>query len=121
VNLLRKLTDICLELPEASVERSGSHSTFRVRKKVFAYFLDNHHGDGIVSVCFKTKLGEHRDLVRHDPARFYLPAYIGPRGWAGLRLDRGRVAWSEVAEFVTSSYRNVAPKTLVAKLLALNC
>jgi hypothetical protein len=82
LNLLRKLTEICLALPEATVERSGSHSTFRVRKKVFAYFLDNHHGDRIVSVCFKTHLGEHRDLVRHEPARFYLPAYIGPRDWA---------------------------------------
>lgn len=116
LNLLRKLTQICLALPEATVERSGSHATFRVRKKVFAYFLDNHHGDGIISVCFKTELGEHRDLVRHDPVRFYLPAYIGPRGWAGLRLDRGRVAWSAVAEFVTSSYRNVAPKTLARQV-----
>jgi len=39
-----------------------------------------------------------------------LPAYIGPRGWVALRLDRGEVDWSEVAEVVTGSYRLIAPK-----------
>jgi predicted DNA-binding protein (MmcQ/YjbR family) len=109
---LGRITDICLALPEATVEHSGSHATFRVRKKVFAYFLDNHHGDGIVSVCCKTRLGEHIDLAKHDPQRFYLPAYIGPRGWIGVRLDRPPVDWEDVARRVTASYRAVAPKRL---------
>ncbi len=109
-----RLQELCLALPEAAVEYSGSHATFRVRKKVFAYFLDNHHGDGIVSVCVKTRLGENLDLAHDQPARFYLPAYIGPRGWVGLRLDGKSVHWSEVRELVTSSFRAVAPKKLVA-------
>jgi predicted DNA-binding protein (MmcQ/YjbR family) len=108
----KKVAPICLAMPEATVEQSGSHATFRVRKKVFAYFLDNHHGDGILSVCVKTQLGENLDLVRHDPARFYMPAYIGPRGWVGIRIDTKRVDWKELADFVKSSYRAVAPKTL---------
>jgi predicted DNA-binding protein (MmcQ/YjbR family) len=111
-----RLSKICLALPEASCERSGSHATFRVRKKVFAYFLDNHHGDGIVSVCTKTRLGENLDLARQHPKKFYLPAYIGPRGWVGLRMDRGPIDWSEVAELVKSSYRTVAPKKLVTRM-----
>ena len=111
---LGKLSKICLALPEASCERSGSHATFRVRKKVFAYFLDNHHGDGIVSVCTKTRLGENFDLSKQNPARYYLPAYIGPRGWVGLRLDGGSIDWTEVAELVRSSYFAVAPKRLAA-------
>jgi hypothetical protein len=48
-----------------------------------------------------------------DPERFYLPAYIGPRGWFGLRLGRDRVDWGEVKNIVELSYRLVAPKTLV--------
>lgn len=122
VDRLARVTAICLALPEAMVERYGSHATFRVRKKVFAYFLDNHHGDGIVSVCVKTRLGEHADLARHEPERFYLPAYIGPRGWVGIRLDvrldKGRIDWSAVEEFIASSYRAVAPKKLAAALRA---
>jgi len=111
---LRKVSDICLAFPEASLERHGSHATFRVRKKVFAYFLDNHHGDGIVSVCVKTRLGENQDLASDQPSRFYLPAYIGPRGWVGVRLDVPKVSWDEVATFIASSFAIVAPKTLAA-------
>jgi predicted DNA-binding protein (MmcQ/YjbR family) len=115
---LQRLTKFALALPEASFERSGSHATFRVRKKVFAYFLDNHHGDGIVSVCVKTSLGENRDLARDDPQRFYLPAYIASRGWVGLRLDRGKVDWAEVEALVRASYVCSAPKTVAAKMRA---
>jgi phosphoribosylglycinamide formyltransferase-1 len=113
---LAKVSDICLALPSAERSVHGSHATYRVRGKVFAYFLDDHHGDGIVSVCVKSELGENVDRARRDPERFYLPAYIGPRGWFGLRLDRGRVDWREVANVVERSYRLTAPKTLVARV-----
>ena len=115
-DLLRRVSKIALALPEATMDRSDSHATFRVRKKVFAYFLDNHHGDGIISVCVKTQLGENRDLAKSDPQRFYLPAYIGARGWIGVRLDKGKPDWDAVKDFVTSSYRLVAPKTLAASV-----
>ncbi|HKC51013.1 MAG TPA: MmcQ/YjbR family DNA-binding protein [Myxococcota bacterium] len=115
---LAKLTKLCLALPEATLERNGDFASFRVRKKVFAYFLDNHHGDGIVSLCWKAELGENQELAQADPKRFYVPAYIGPRGWAALRLDRGPVDWDEVAELAMASYCAVAPKTLVARLTA---
>ena len=109
---LAKVTGICLALPEATVERSGFHATFKVRKRVFAYFLSDHHGDGKVAVCCKTRLGEHEDLARTDPERFYVPAYIGSRGWVAIRVDRGRVNWKEVGEFIGASYRAVAPAKL---------
>jgi hypothetical protein len=67
-----------------------------------------------VSVCCKVALGENADLAASDSARFYLPAYIGPRGWVGLRLDVGRIDWNEVAELVAGSYWLVAPKRLAA-------
>ena len=109
---LKKLTALCLALPEAVRAVRGDHADFRVRGKVFVYFLNNHHGDGIVSVCCKSALGENVDRAGREPERFYLPAYIGPRGWFGLRLDRGAVNWSEVQNIVELSYRLVAPKTL---------
>ena len=111
-----RVTAICRALPGADHEIQGDHTIYRVRGKVFAYFLDNHHGDGIVSVCVKSQLGENVDRARLEPERFYLPAYIGPRGWFGMRLDRGRVRWREVAEVVERSYRLSAPKSLIKKL-----
>jgi predicted DNA-binding protein (MmcQ/YjbR family) len=115
-NRYRRLTALCLRLPRAECDARGDHSIYRVRGKVFAYYLDNHHGDGIVSVCVRSDSGENRDLARLVPWRYYLPAHIGARGWFGLRLDRGRVAWREVAELLERSYRLTAPKSYVAKL-----
>jgi phosphoribosylglycinamide formyltransferase-1 len=113
---LARLTEICLSLPEASCERLGTHAAYRVQKKVFAYYVDNHHGDGKVAVAFKADTGENAKLAALDPVRFYLPAYIGPRGWAALRLDAGNLDWDEVAELVRDSFRLVAPKQLAARL-----
>jgi phosphoribosylglycinamide formyltransferase-1 len=111
-----RVTAICRALPGADHTDTREHTTYRVCGKVFAYFLEDHHGDGIVSVCVKSKLGENLDRARREPERFYLPAYIGPRGWFGFRLDRGRVRWNEVAEVIERSYRLTAPKTLLKKL-----
>src|SRR3984957_1069337 len=109
---LARLTKICLALPEATRECMSSHAGFYVRKKTFAYFLNDHHGDGIVSVACKALPGENTALAAAQPDRFYLPAYVGPRGWVALRLDRGAIDWDEVAELMTVSYRLTAPKTL---------
>jgi predicted DNA-binding protein (MmcQ/YjbR family) len=110
---LKRLSQICLALPEAVRALRGNHADFRVRDKVFGYFLDNHHGDGIVSVCVKSALGENVDRARAYPDRYYLPAYIGAKGWFGLRLDRGAIDWGEVGNIIELSYCLVAPKSLV--------
>jgi phosphoribosylglycinamide formyltransferase-1 len=111
---LARLTKICLALPEATTYRQGSHGGFLVRKKTFAYSLDDHHGDGILAVTCKVMPGDNQALVAAQPERFYLPAYIGSKGWVAMRLDIGEVDWEEVAELVTCSYRLVAPKRLAA-------
>jgi predicted DNA-binding protein (MmcQ/YjbR family) len=113
--ILDHLSEICLSLPEAERRDMNDHADFRVRGKVFAYFLNNHHGDNIVSVCCKSALGENVDRASREPNRFYLPAYIGPRGWFGLRLDGGAIDWSEVRNLVELSYELVAPKRLRKK------
>ena len=113
---LARLSKLCLALPEAVREDCHGHVAFLVRKRTFAYFLNNHHGDGIVSVACKVLPGDNAALAAGQPARFYLPAYIGPRGWVALRLDSGKVDWDEVAELVTTSYRLVAPKRLASQV-----
>jgi hypothetical protein len=112
---LEKLTAICLALPEAERELEGRHATFRVRKKVFAYFLDNHHGDGVVAACVKGDKRANAKLVASDPKRFFSPAYIGPRGYLGVRLDARRIDWDDLGERVAASYASTAPKSLTAR------
>jgi hypothetical protein len=112
---LERLSGICLALPESAWEDSGRHAAFRVRRRTFAYWLDDHRGDeGIVGVVCKARWGEAEALVAAEPERFYTPAYLGPRGWVGLRLDGAEVDWTEVTDLVTESYLLVAPKRLAA-------
>jgi phosphoribosylglycinamide formyltransferase-1 len=115
---LISLSRICLALPEASRLIHGSHAQFLVRKKTFAYFLNDHHGDGIVAVTCKVMPGDNTALAETQPRRFYLPAYIGPKGWVALRLDRGKIDWEEVRELVVCSYQLVAPNRLAALVKA---
>jgi predicted DNA-binding protein (MmcQ/YjbR family) len=110
--VIDRLSEICLAFPNTVREDKGDHAAFLVRKKTFAYFLNNHHGDGIVSIACKALPGENTALAAAQPKRFYLPAYIGPRGWIALRLDTGRIDWEEVAELVKGSYRITAPSRL---------
>ena len=113
---LVRLTEICLALSQAERELLGAHASFKVKKKVFAYFVNDHHGDGMVGIWCKVLPGENAALIAANPKRFYMPAYAGPRGWVGLRLDVGRVSWKEVAELVRMSYGLVAGKKLAAML-----
>ena len=113
---LDRITRLCLALPEATCERYGGHATFRVRKKPFAYFLDDHHGDGIVAIACKTEPGVNHSLIAEEPRRFYMPAYIGPRGWVALRLDLGPIDWDEVAGLIRDGYRRSAPARLAANV-----
>ena len=115
---LTRLTRIALALPEASRQIYGSHAQFLVRKKTFAYFLDNHHGDGVVAVTGKVLPGDNKALADSQPGRFYLPAYIASRGWVALRLDLGKIDWDEVKELVLSSYLLIAPKQLAEQVQA---
>src|ERR1700739_4760352 len=101
---LTRLTEVALALPEATRQIYGSHAQFLVRKKTFAYFLDNHHGDGIVAVTCKVLPGDNGRLAAADPDRYYMPAYVGPRGWVALRLDTKKVDWAEVKELVHTGY-----------------
>ncbi len=107
---LARLAGICLALPEAEQEREARHATFRVRKKAFVYFLDNHHGNGIVGACVRGEKRANAALVRNEPKRFFSPDYIGPRGWVGVRLDSKRVDWTDVTKRVGASYAAVTAK-----------
>jgi predicted DNA-binding protein (MmcQ/YjbR family) len=113
---LTRLTEIALKLPEATRKPYGSHAQFLVRKKTFAYFLDNHHGDGIVAVTGKVLPGDNKALAKAQPKRFYLPAYIASKGWVALRLDVGKVDWSEVEELLSGSYALIAPRKLAEQV-----
>ena len=110
-----RLKEICAEFPEVNVEAVGDqHLAFRIRKRIFAYYLYDHHGDGIIGFTCKSSLSEQRRLVRDDPETFFVPSYLGPRGWIAIRIDLDEVDWETVAELARSAYLALAPQKLAA-------
>ena len=78
-----RLVWLCRTLPEATVTAHDQHVGFQVRGRTFAWYVDDEHGDGRVAVLCKAPPGENTALVATDPHRFYLPRYVGSRGWWG--------------------------------------
>ena len=111
---LAEVRRICLDLPEATEKLSHSSPTFFVRR-TFVMFHDDHHGDGRLAIWCAAPDGAQALMVESEPERFFVPPYVGHRGWLGVRLDVD-VDWDEVAAIVEDAYRTVAPRKLVAML-----
>jgi hypothetical protein len=111
----QRLVTICSALPEVTYETVGDgHISFRVRKKIFAYYLFDHHGDGMIAFCCKSSLNEQRRLVRSDSESFFVPAYLGARGWVAVRLDLDEVDWDTVTELARQAFQSTAPRKLAS-------
>ena len=110
---LKRLRAICLGFPETSERLSHGAPTFFVReKKAFLMVLTDHHGDGRFAIWCAAADGMQKMLVEADAERFFVPPYVGHRGWLGVRLDR-RVDWDELAGIAEEAYAEVAPAKLV--------
>ena len=110
--VVRNLRRICLAFPEATEKPFGGHDapSFRVRDKLFLML-----GESGETLTCKAGPGDQALLVASDPDRFFVPPYVGTKGWVGVRLG-GRVDWEEIAELAEDSYRLIAPRSLVARL-----
>jgi len=108
---VERLRAICLALPETSEKMAWGEPTWRVKGKLFAQLDNHHHGADHLAVWLPAPLGEQESLVFLDPQRFFRPPYVGPRGWVGVRIDRGP-DWKLVTSLVTQAYREVAPSRL---------
>ncbi len=119
-DILAAVRRACLALPEV-VERPshGTPSWFVRGRKTFVSFADRVHGDPHTAIWAAAPPGVTAELVAAEPRRFFVPPYVGHRGWLGLRLDLdGADALDEVelAGIARDAFRTIAPKTL-ARLL----
>jgi hypothetical protein len=111
--VLEGIRGICLALPETSERLSHGAPTFFIKeKRSFLMVLTNHHGDGRFAIWCAAGPGVQQLLVEAEPERFFVPPYVGHRGWLGYRLDRG-LDWDELAGIVEDAYAEVAPPKLL--------
>lgn len=112
--LRERVRAIALALPEATADEEGQHIGFRIRKKTFVWFLQDHHGDGRITVDIKAAPGVQQELVGADPQRYHVPKFLGPRGWVGVDLEHPKLDWAELTSLIKDGYRLTAPKRLAA-------
>jgi hypothetical protein len=111
--IVAAVRELCLAMPETSERLSHGEPTFFVGgKRSFATIWDNHHGDGRLGLICAAPPGMQSAVVEAEPERFYVPPYIGHRGWLGVRLDRG-FDREEVAGIIEDAYAEVAPPRLL--------
>ena len=106
---MERVRALCLALPEAVELETWDHPTFRVgggRGNIFCTTA----ADGS-TLTVKAEPAEREALLAQgDP--FYVPPYVGGKGWVGVRADHRRTDWEEVAELIATSYCLIAPKRL---------
>jgi hypothetical protein len=111
---LARVRRVCLALPEALEQEAWGEPTFRVKKRLFAMFASarNHHGAGSDGVWCPAPMGVQEILVRSDPDKFFVPPYVGVKGWIGVRVDA--VDDAELRSLAVQAFCIIAPKKLQA-------
>jgi predicted DNA-binding protein (MmcQ/YjbR family) len=113
--LLERVRALCLALPETFERETWEQPTFRVgggKGKIFCIAA----ADG--SAIRMKADSEEREALLAEGERFFMPAYVGNKGWVGMKLDQTSTDWKEVAELIATSYCLIAPKQLARQVTA---
>ena len=96
-----------LSLPEAEERETWETATFRVRNKIFVMFDEKER-----HLWIKSTHDEQQALIGMNPDAFFVPSYVGSKGWIGVVVSKAERG--EVEELLTEAWRLTAPKRLVA-------
>ena len=89
----------CLAQSGATEKLSHGSPCWFVGGKQFAAFDDHHHGDGRIALWLCAPDGMQQMLVEAEPDHYFVPPYVGVRGWIGVWLDRAP-RWSQIAALI---------------------
>jgi len=111
-NVSAAVREVCMSFPETEEVLSHGSPDFRVRGKNFATYVINHHGDGHVALWLRSPPGAQQLYAEMEPEYYFVPPYVGPKGWLGVELNTG-LSWRTIATRVREAYDEVAPVSLV--------
>ena len=114
-NISDAVREVCLSFPDTEEQPSRGSPDFRVRGKTFASYVVNHHGDGRIALWLNAPAGAQEFYAGNEPEHYFVPPYLGPRGWLGVHLDKG-LRWATIAQRVREAYEKIAPRELVAAI-----
>ena len=107
---LQRVRRLCSALPRTSEKLSHGEPTFFVGGKVYVMFANNHHNDGHVAVWIPVPPGFQASLLTTQPRKFFMPPYVGARGWIGIELEA--INDEELSAHILEAWRLIAPKQL---------
>jgi predicted DNA-binding protein (MmcQ/YjbR family) len=108
--LLERLRALCLAQPGAIEKPSHGEPTWFTpgsRGRVFAMFDDHHHGAEHISVHVAATHEVQEHLVAEAPSRYFVPPYVGGKGWVGVVLDVDP-DWAALAQLLREAFVMVA-------------
>lgn len=113
---LSRVRRICLELPEAFEQTAWGEPTFRIRKRLFAMYAsaETHHGSGRDALWVNAPLGMQEYLTAVEPLKYFVPPYVGVKGWIGIVL--AQASDEEIHQHALQSFSMVAPDKLLPLL-----
>jgi hypothetical protein len=107
---LARVRQCCSVLPGTTERLSHGEPTFFVGNKVFVMFANNHHQDGHIAVWLRVPPSFQGGLIEDSPDVFFLPPYVGKRGWVGIELER--INDTDLQMYITMAWELIAPKRL---------
>ena len=110
---LERVRNICLSIPDTTEKLSHGSPTFFTPDRVFASFVDNHHGDGHVAVWIPAGPGVQEALIEEDPVAYFRPPYVGGAGWVGVELSR--VEDEQLGALIREAFRLITAKKAPSK------
>lgn len=114
-HLLSRLRQLCLGLPEAREVEAWGAPTFRVKTIFATYSGPGKYGsDARPSAWIKADGTSQALMVAAEPDRFFVPPYVGPRGWVGVYLD-AETDWEGLEQLLWDAWRMSVPKKLAAR------
>ncbi len=102
-------------LPETEEVLSHGSPSFKVAGKTFATYTINHHGDGRVALNLDSPPGAQQLYTEMEPEYYFVPPYVGPKGWLGVELNTG-ISWPSVVARTREAYEKRASAKLIAEI-----
>ena len=120
-----RVGELALALPETRFQTSHGSPGWKVGSqssgKFFAIMWNRHHGEEAVGVLVKCSgQDEMAQLIEAEPNLYFRPAYYGPSDWIGIKLDRPRVDWDHVSDWLQRSWLSMAPPRLTKLMHVAN-
>jgi hypothetical protein len=110
---LERLRPVVEALPGTFEKLSHGSPTFWTgesrRARTFASLHDEREWfEGRLCLWLAAPEGLQEALVGGDPERWFVPPYVGHRGWVGLRLDLPDTDWDEAAGALEDAHAFIA-------------